>query len=257
MSSKRSRTKTGGRCLTAHARKPYASCWSTGSPPQHGDALSGIAPGEITRFTEADDVANSLERTGLLKLAGAPPPVALSLPKTTWLKLYLKRYEYGFDYDAETFPFKPDGASPEPRPYRPQIDDGQTILLEIFHCGGPAATDGQQADVADMDDKFMEKEGSWRRRREVSPLWAGAPTCGKQMKRRLPIQKARTGAGPRRPTSQTEILQRFRSCAPQASRKKSCEEGPAGGQSSTGIPGQAHPGSTHRNRPTCDRKHPS
>lgn len=138
----------------------------------------GIAPGEITRFTEADDVAIPWNEPRLAEIGGKTHHlVALSLPKTTWLKLYLKRYEYGFDYDAETLSVQfPDGASPSPGPTALKFDDGQTILLEIFHCGGPAAaTDGQQADVADMDDKFMEKEGSRGDEEEKCRHSGGAP----------------------------------------------------------------------------------
>lgn len=63
-----------------------------------------MAPGQISRLTEADDVVipwnEPIEGTISDRSCRL---VGLSIPQRTWLRLYLKHRDCGFDFDADTF----------------------------------------------------------------------------------------------------------------------------------------------------------
>ena len=92
-----------------------------------------IAPGEITHFTEADDVAIPWNDPKLMDVAGGTHRlVGLSLPKRTWLKLYMKQRECGFDYDADTFSVQfPEVGHPITGPAKLKFADGKGISLRV------------------------------------------------------------------------------------------------------------------------------
>ena len=63
-----------------------------------------LAPGQVSRLTEADDVVVPWNEPTDVTISGSRYHlVGLSLPQRTWLRLYLQQRECGFDFDADTF----------------------------------------------------------------------------------------------------------------------------------------------------------
>ena len=63
-----------------------------------------LAPGQVARLTEADDVVLPWNEPTDVTISGSQYRlVGLSIPQRTWLRLYLQQRECGFDFDADTF----------------------------------------------------------------------------------------------------------------------------------------------------------
>jgi ABC-type lipoprotein release transport system permease subunit len=63
-----------------------------------------LAPGQVARLTEADDVVVPWNEPTDVTISGSRYHlVGLSIPRRTWLRLYLQQLECGFDFDADTF----------------------------------------------------------------------------------------------------------------------------------------------------------
>ncbi|EAQ81607.1 ABC transporter permease [Blastopirellula marina] len=63
-----------------------------------------MAPGQLARMTQADDVFLPWNRPLEVEIEGVQQVmVGLSLPQRTWLRLYLQEKEAGFGFDSPTF----------------------------------------------------------------------------------------------------------------------------------------------------------
>jgi|LSQX01.2.fsa_nt_gb ABC-type lipoprotein release transport system permease subunit len=130
-----------------------------------------IAPGEITRFTEADDVAVPWNEPRLVDIGGTTHRVVgVSLPKRTWLKLYLAQKQYGFDYDAATFSIQfPQRMYPSTDPAVLQFAKDCVILLDVVACGEVTyRPDGSQTQQADTGGESKMGEGLLRDKTDES-----------------------------------------------------------------------------------------
>jgi len=63
-----------------------------------------LAPGQLARLTAADDIAIPWNEPTPVTIAGNDRLLlGLSLPQRTWLRLYMKNRQLGFDFNADTF----------------------------------------------------------------------------------------------------------------------------------------------------------
>lgn len=108
-----------------------------------------IAPGEITRFTEADDIAIPWNEPKWMEIDGVSRcVVGLSLPKRTWLKLYMEQRECGFGYDAETLSVQfPGPNAHEASVANLKIANGTDISLNVATIASPEPSPAASGDL--------------------------------------------------------------------------------------------------------------
>lgn len=106
-----------------------------------------IAPGQLARLTEADDVVIPWNDPLVATMSGRPYRLlGFSLPQRTWLRLHLQQRDYGFDFDADTFSVQ--FVDPRQAPQAAQFETvkGSRISLAAIKLAGaaPGAPDNER-----------------------------------------------------------------------------------------------------------------
>jgi len=89
-----------------------------------------VAPGELARLTAADDIVIPWNEPRIFTIEGRRHRLlGLSLPRRTWLRLYMKDRQLGFDFNADTFSVQVIGQNSTPDVVELVSHEGSTLQL--------------------------------------------------------------------------------------------------------------------------------
>lgn len=97
-----------------------------------------MAPGQLSRLTEADDVVLPWNEPITTEVAGKSRTIiGLSIPQRTWLRLYLRERDTGFGFDESTFSVQLFGEDSSEEPVYLQYSDKISIPLKATYLSVP------------------------------------------------------------------------------------------------------------------------